>query len=353
MPPTTYPLDSRGMAGSIRALPAQCRQALESTDGLTVPESYRDARAICVSGMGGSALAAHVVAGLESAHLRVPLVISNQYSLPGWVGASTLVVLSSYSGGTAETLATAEQACARRAMVLGITTGDPLLALLNGHRLPHYRIVPDHNPSGQPRLALGYALFGLLGLLWPTGLIPDRRDRAPAAIDRLATLAAELDPDSGVSPVPAIVDALRGKAVHVVASEHLQGNAHILANQLNENAKNQASWHPLPELNHHLLEGLTYPEPLQAQTAFLMLHSGRYLTQNRARYVATEAILRDAGITVAGLNPPAGLEPLDEALWMIAAGSWLSFLLAMANGVDPSPIPYVDRLKEELKSQGY
>lgn len=353
MTPALYPLDSRGMAASIRAFPEQCRQALVETASIAVPETYRDAKAICVSGMGGSALAAHVIASLYAHELRVPLVICNQYALPGWVGPSTLVVLSSYSGSTAETLATADQAIERKAMVMGITAGDPLLSLLKQHHAPHYRIVPDHNPCGQPRMALGYALLGLLGLLWPTGLIPDGRSSAEATIARVGDAGAQLDPDSGSSPVPAVVDALRGRFINVIASEHLQGNAHILANQLNENAKNQATWYALPEINHHLLEGLVYPDALRTATGFLMLRSGRYLPQNRARYDVTDKLLRDTGIPTSGLIPPTGFEPLEEVLWMLMAGSWLSFLLAMANGVDPSPIPYVDRLKTELKAQGY
>lgn len=346
--------DASNMADSIRALPLQCLHALEATDGIGVPEHYRHAKQILLCGMGGSALGAHVIQRWYEQELQVPFLICRDYNLPGWVGPETLVILSSYSGSTAETLSAAEQAIARKSMLMGITAGGPLGQMLDIESAPWYRVEPTHNPCGQPRMALGYALFGLLGLLCNAELLPDERQDIRREIDVLTTSLGQLDPTSD-DPGAMEADSFVGKAIVIVASEHLEGNAHIMANQINENAKAQATWHNLPEVNHHLMEGLLHPPALREQTAFLLLQTGGYTAANRARYEVMKSILLSLRMplsTWGDLTPP-GLPKVADIVWTLAQGSWLSFILSQSYGVDPSPIPYVDKFKQELKSKGF
>jgi len=346
------PLDASNMADSIRALAAQCQQALADTATVAIPESCGRAKQILLCGMGGSALAAHVVQRLHEDTLPVPLVISRDYLLPGWVNSETLVILSSYSGSTAETLAALRTARERQAMLLGLTAGGPLGEELTSAGAPWYRIVPTHNPCGQPRMALGYALFGLLGLLWNAGILPDAREPSMTLVERLESSLQRLDPGNEVSPLPHFTSTLVGKGLVIVGSEHLEGSAHILANQLNENAKLQATWQSLPEVNHHLLEGLLHPPALRDLTAFVFLESSHYLAANQARYRVMRSILDSLGIAHVTWQPQ-GESRLAEVLLALSMGSWLSLTLSESYGIDPSPIPYVNRFKQELQTLGF
>lgn len=346
------PLDASNMADSIRALAAQCLQALKETAAVSIPESCGNAKQILLCGMGGSALAAHVVQRLHEDTLPVPLVISRDYLIPGWVNGETLVILSSYSGSTAETLAALRTAGERQAMLLGLTAGGPLGEALTNAGVPWYRIVPTHNPCGQPRMALGYALFGLLGLLWNAGILSDARGPSMALVARLESSLQRLDPGSEESPLPDFTSTLAGKGLVIVGSEHLEGSAHILANQLNENAKLQATWQSLPEVNHHLLEGLLHPPALKDLTAFVFLESRHYLAANQARYQVMRSILDSLGMAQVTWQPQ-GESRLAEVLLTLSMGSWLSLTLSESYGIDPSPIPYVNRFKQELQTLGF
>ncbi|MEO7994339.1 MAG: SIS domain-containing protein [bacterium] len=345
-------LDSQNMAASIRALPDQCRQALDTTAALKIPSYYGGINDILIAGMGDSALGGHVLLSLYGDRLKVPVVTWNQYGLPGWVDRSTLVVLSSYSGSTAETLAAAEEAVARQGPIIGITAGGPLRTFLERHHAPYYHIVPDHNPCGQPRMALGYAVMGLLGLLWHTGLIPDSFEQGKAVVDEFAEKALIFNEGDRESLVAKAVQTVRRRLIYVVASEHLQGNAHILANQLNENAKCLATWFALPEMNHHLMEGLLQPSDLRDSVSFIFLESEHYAPAVQARYAVTQEILRDLDISYRRLQIENS-HPLTEVLMVLLVGSWLSYELALAYDLDPSPIPYVDKFKRALKEKGF
>jgi len=346
--------DASNMADSIRALPLQCLHALDATDDIRIPEHYGHAKQILLCGMGGSALGAHVIQRWYEQELQVPFLICRDYNLPGWVGPETLVILSSYSGSTVETLSAAEQAIARKSMLMGITAGGQLGQMLDIEGAPWYRVEPTHNPCGQPRMALGYALFGLLGLLCNADLLPDERSDIRREIALFARGADQFDPmvnDDWVLHHSSLV----GKSIVIVGSEHLEGNAHIMANQINENAKAQATWHNLPEVNHHLLEGLLNPPALRDQTVFILLQSGLYGPANRARYEVMFSILLSMKImphTWGDLKPHGGSK-VSDIIYTLAQGSWLSFILSQAYRVDPSPIPYVDKFKRELKSKGF
>jgi len=148
--------DKHRVFESVKALPAQLEHAWESAQTVPVPTAYRQVNQVLMCGMGGSLLGARVIESVFGSALKLPLVLVNDYQLPGWVNQSTLVICSSYSGSTEETLANFRQAQASGAKIMVITAGGQLLALSRQHRLPYYQIIPQYNPANQPRLAIGY-----------------------------------------------------------------------------------------------------------------------------------------------------------------------------------------------------
>ncbi len=139
-------LDKLNLLGSIELLGKQCEQAWREIKKIRVPKSYRQVENIVISGMGGSALGAHIVQTFFADQLRVPLEIVRSYSLPNYVGPRTLLILSSYSGNTEETLAAAREGQKRKAKIVGLTSGGAMAKFLRKNKYPAYIFQPKYNP---------------------------------------------------------------------------------------------------------------------------------------------------------------------------------------------------------------
>lgn len=340
-------ISKNNVFNSILALPKQCAQAWEEAGRVIIPLSYRNPRNIVVAAMGGSGLGAHIIKTVYERELRLPFEIINHYELPGYVDKSSLVFLISYSGGTEEILETAKTAKKRGVKIIGITSGGELGKWLTKHNLPRYIFEPRYNPSGQPRLGIGYTMMGMLAMLSKVAAPPLRvrggweelriihNSPCPSYLKR-GTLHKDLAYN------------LKDRGVLIFASEHLIGNAHTLANQINESAKQFATWFPIPEMNHHLMEGLSYPKTNPKNLVGLFLKSNLYHPRVQARYAITKEIFEKQHIPVYEWSPKSA-ERLDQALETLLFGGLVSFYLADINRVDPSKIPWVDYFKSKLK----
>ena len=138
------------------------------------------------------------------------------------------------------------------------------------------------------------------------------------------------------------------KIVNVVASEFLSANAHVLANQINENAKNMANYFLISELNHHLLEGLSFPKDNPKKLIFLFLESIDYYSRNQIRLNVTRQILKKKNIPYLTYQTQAKTE-LTQVLELLVFSSYVSFYLAILNKINPSEIPWVNYFKAQLK----
>lgn len=325
---------------SIVRLPDQCEQAWKEVRQLALPCDYSKIQRIVVCGMGGSALPTHVILSLTRL-LRLSLVLVNDYHLPVWArGDDTLVVLSSYSGSTEEVLSCAREAKKRKCKIIGVTSGGKLAAFLMKNSYPGYIFDPYNNPSKQPRLGIGYGLMGQIGILAKIRAADLADNRVQSAISRLRANAKRIH-----SSAKKLAKRVGGRAVIVFGSRHLQGNAHIFANQMNETAKTFAFWFAIPEANHHLLEGLKRPK---IPATFVFLESGKYSPRIRKRFQITKDIVRQNKYKIEQYTPDAGGSELYEALDVLMLSSFLTFELALSYNEDPTAIPWVDYFKEQL-----
>lgn len=337
------------MLQSIESLGLQCQQAWEEAGKIAIPRRYRTVKHILINGMGGSGLAGHVIESLYGDKMRVPFKVINSYTLPGFVNQETLYVLSSYSGTTEEVLATFKAARRRRAKLLIICAGGRLATLARRHRLPAYVFEPRFNPCNQPRMGLGYMLAGTLGLLAKAGLLAMNEGEVKGAIRQILSghrLYGARVPFKR-NKAKQLARAWQGRAPVTVAAGHLSGNAHILANQINENSKNFSNYLLISEMNHHLLEGLRFPKLNRHFLSFLFIESGRYLPRIQRRFAITKKILKWNRMAVWQYRAHSSSK-LSQVVEVLLFGSYVNFYLAMLNGIDPSPIPFVGQFKKEL-----
>lgn len=342
-------IDQHNVLGSIEQLPDQLIDAWEQTKPLIFPDSYTSVKNVIVSGMGGSALGSILLKHLYKDQLQLPIEVYSHYHLPAYVNQDSLVLLSSYSGNTEETLTAAKQAETVGAKIICIASGGALAERARERNWPLYEINPRYNESKQPRMAVGYAIAGQLAMCNKLGLISIAEADVLNMVDNLRELIKKLAPESGVSTAKLLAYAAFDKQIILVSAEHLIGASHITNNQLNENAKCLTSeWH-LPEFNHHYMEALSNPKKLQEDVLFLLYNSHLYTNELIKRVELTRQVISQAGYEVEVIQATAPTK-LEQTLEVITLGAFVSFYLAMLYKTDPAPIPRVDWFKAHIKS---
>ncbi len=344
-------LDVSNTLGSIEQFGLQVQHVWDQVQSIEFDPSYREVTSIVVAGMGGSALGTHVIQTLFREELPVPVVIAPDYTVPSYVNEKTLVIASSYSGTTEETIAATKDAIAKGAKVTGITTGGELAAILKEHHLPALIFDPKHNPCGSPRMALGYSVFGQIGLLGKIGLLKLQQADIERVVQTIAAAQVQysVDAKQDTNPAKLLAFQLVEKLPVIVVSEHLEGIAHVFANQLNENSKTYSEYRVVPELNHHLLEGLQYPKSNDGILCMLTVHSDLYRIQNQRRMDLTQEVLDQHHIEYQPVTLQ-GSTKLEQAFEFMILGSYVNYYLAMLYNMNPEPIPIVDWFKAQLKN---
>lgn len=327
----------------------QVKQAWSEIKKIELPKAYHQVNKIVISGMGGSALAGHIIKELYKDKLGIPLEIINSYEVPKYLDEKTLFIASSYSGTTEETIISTRQALKRKAKIVGITTGSQLASLLKKSNRPIYFFDPKFNYCRQPRLGLAYSLVAHLGVLRILGLLKITERDMERVINLLRSLNKRWGPaiKQKDNLVKQMADRFWQRIPIVIASQFLVGSTHALANHINENGKNFSVYFAIPELNHHLLEGLTYPKFLKQQLCFLTIESDFYPRRLLARYRVTQAVLVKRGLKFIRYKASGG-DHLSQVFEVMTLGSYLSAYLAILNKIDPTPTPWVDLLKKEL-----
>lgn len=343
-------LDKQGMVQSIESLGLQFQQAWDETKKIKVPSEYSKVKNVLINGMGGSGLGGHVIESVFGEKMKIPFRVINSYKLPGYVNSQTLYVLSSYSGTTEEILATFNEARKRKAKLLIITAGGRLAKLAKQFHVPSYIFTPRFNPCNQPRMGLGYMIMGTLGLLNRCQIIKIADREVHDLIGEIVKLHQVFGSrvKTGNNKAKQIAKSLRGRIPIIVAAEHLSGNAHIFTNQINENSKNFAAFFLISELNHHLMEGLPFPRTNKQVLCFVFVESPLYLEKNQKRLKITKQVLQKSRIPYLSYQART-LTKLTQVAEVLLFGSYVNFYLALINGVNPSPIVFVDYFKKQLE----
>lgn len=331
---------------SIKRLAWQCRQAQKESRRLKFPTRYQRKENIIVCGMGGSALGSDIIRTALADRLKVPFHIINDYQLPAFVDRRSLVMIISYSGTTEETITAGQAAINRGLPVIIITSGGRLAQQAKKYHLPAYIFKPSFNPSGQPRLGLGYSVISQIQILRRLNLINLSENELEKAISFLEKSTKKFEETIKDNPAKEIAYKLYGRIPVIFSSLPTLGNAHAFTNQINENAKNFACYYPLPELNHHLLEGITHPSSIN-NFSYLLLNSELDSPAIKTRFLVTKKVLDKKKFKSITLKL-AGPDRLSQALWILSFGSFVSYYLALLNQENPAKIPWVNFFKKEL-----
>ena len=339
-------LDPSRLRDRIGGLPRQCLQAWEKGLSFSLPPSYREARNVIVAGVGGSAIGGELMADLISKEGSPLVTVCRDYHLPPYLSHDSLVIASSYSGNTEETVAAFEEALERGAKVVAVTTGGRLLHLAERAGVPVFRV--DY--EGEPRTALGYSFLVPLAMLQNLGLSPSSDEAVLEATEELFSLGESLSPETPTHDNPAkeLAVTLHGKMIVVFGGGMLCGVARRWKTQFNENAKAWAFVELLPEAGHNAIAGLWWPRPMGRKVCGVLLNSLSLHPRIKLRYRVIQDLLGTAGVecrTVDGV----GQSHLAQILSSVMFGDFTSYYLALLNGEDPSPVPPLDYLKNVLR----
>jgi glucose/mannose-6-phosphate isomerase len=333
------------MLAHLQALPDQMADAARLVAGFDLPAAYGTAKCIVVAGMGGSAIGGDLARALFVDSLCVPFFVWRDYGLPAFVDHQSLVIASSYSGATEETLSAVERALTLGAPVVGITAGGPLAARLTGAGHP----VLQFTYAAQPRAAVGYSLVPLVGLLARLGYVHDQGAALQAAIQAAREAGERFGPSvpTEANGAKQLAATLRDRLVAVYGAGFLAPVARRWKTQCNENAKHWACFEELPELDHNAVMGYQYPADLSAQLHVVMLGSGLLSSRLHLRCAATVDLLDRHAVPHTAVEA-WGDAPLAHQVSALTYGDWTSYYLALVNGVDPTGIAAIDHLKARL-----
>jgi glucose/mannose-6-phosphate isomerase len=335
--------DTADMLGFVAGFSDQIGEGWRISRGIKLP--WETPQSVAVLGMGGSAIGADMVKGIWSERLSVPVEVIRGYDLPAWVGTETLVIASSKSGNTEETLSALETALARRCPVVVVSTGGALKTVAEAAGLP----LATFPPEGSPRSAVGYSMAIVAGVLQQAGVLDIDQAEIDAAVAAGREMAAKCEPSVPTSDNPAkqLAWSLVDRYTVVAASGFLAPVARRWKAQLNENSKVMAAVEELPEATHNTVVGFEQPESLRDHLFVVFLTSDLEHPRNSLRAKLFGDLLETGQISYQSVTA-TGDTRFGQALSAIVIGDYVSVYAAFAYAVDPSPIGVIDHIKEQL-----
>ncbi len=343
-------IDSLRMIDATGNAVAAFDAALASARATRIPFPADAIANVAICGMGGSAIAGDLIVGAYWERLRRPVEIVRDYYLPGWVGEDTLVVGSSFSGTTEETLTCMMEAVDRTSPAVAISTGGKLAPFYGERGVP----IIDPGPAVMPRVALVQIMAAMLVVLERFEVIPPLESELVEARETLAAAVRDYGPASPEDRNPAkqIASLLNERVPLVWGAELTAPIAYRWKCQLNENAKIPAYCATLPEHNHNEIVGIEGIGAVGSRTRVVMLLDPRHHRQVERRFLFTEELV-DPFIEGVTRVEAEGQTPLARMLDLVLLGDYVSLYLAYLRQVDPGPVAMIDRLKDRLASTGY
>jgi glucose/mannose-6-phosphate isomerase len=335
------PADMLGIVGALPSHVADAYRAGRAASGLPDPDGLTSV--VCL-GMGGSAVAGDVFRVAFRERLGLPVDVNRSPILPEFAGPHTLVVASSYSGNTAETLAAFREALERGCRIMAVTGGGALAAECAAHGVAAVPV-----PGGlQPRAAVGHLTFAMLGALESAGLLPRLSDDVATTVHTLEQAVGQLGPDVPLARnrAKALAESVGDRIPVVWGAE---GVASVAAmrwkTQMNENGKVPAFAAAMSELDHNEVVGWT--APFGETFAVIGLRHPAEPPGVAERFPLSADIARDAGAIYDEVSVGPG-SPLATLFGLLIVGDYASCYVALRRGVDPTPVAAIDRLKAAL-----
>lgn len=337
--------DKSGMLNHLHRFPEQCQKAWEKVLKFELPHEYTKISNVVIAGMGASAIGGDIVRRLALAESKLPVQVNRDYELPAFVDESTLVIASSYSGNTEETLSAFTASLKTPAKKLAITSGGKLKHLAENEGIPAFAV--DY--QAPPRAAFPNNFVPLVGIFQKLGLLGDKSADLREAVDILNKLSGDFIETKPLASNPAkqLAAKLWKHVAVIYGAETLSEVAQRWKSQFNENSKAWAFFENFPELNHNAVLGYQFPPQAKERIFVLLLRSSSLRPWSLLRYEATAKLLAKAEI-VHDFVEARGKSALAQVMSSVLLGDYSSFYLAMLNEVDPTSIDAIKFVKQYL-----
>jgi glucose/mannose-6-phosphate isomerase len=314
----------------------QLTEAINIGSNAKLTPSKNTINNILICGLGGSGIGGSIVSQLVTPTATVPIDSSKGYFIPAYVNENTLVIISSYSGNTEETLQCLDYAMKKNAKIVCITSGGTVEKIAKEKELDHI-IVPGGMP---PRSCLGYSLVQLFFILGFFKIIPDNYQKdLEAAVSLL-----DREESNIIAEATSVAKKIVGKFPVIYATTYNEGVAIRLRQQLNENAKILCWHHVIPEMNHNELVGWT--EKNDNLAVIFLLDRDEY-ARNLARVEINKEVIRKYTSHIIDIYSK-GNSAIEKTIYFIHLGDWISVLLGEFRGADLMEIKVIDHLKSAL-----
>jgi glucose/mannose-6-phosphate isomerase len=339
-------LDASGMLSLLTSFSQQLGKAEEIMGQVHLSLKGGPIRNVVVAGMGGSAIGGDLLRNYLVDTAGLPILVNRGYALPRFSGNATLVFACSYSGDTEETLSACRQALQRGSEVIGIASGGQLADLAAREGFPLIRI-----PGGYPpRAALGYMFTVLLLSMSQLGFIGDQAEslREAQALIHQRGIQYGVSVPLAENQAQQVALKLHGKfPVFYAWSHYFEAVALRWRGQLAENSKQLSGHHLFPEMNHNEIVGWGAPENLMKKSVAVLLRDEQDPKPIQKRMQVTKELIADSPAEVVEVWAE-GASLLARLFSLVCLGDFVSFYLAMLNGVDPTPVCRIEQLKKRL-----
>tara|TARA_B110000037_G_scaffold222801_1_gene299669 strand:- start:4592 stop:5581 length:990 start_codon:yes stop_codon:yes gene_type:complete len=291
---------------------------------------------IIICGLGGSGIGATLVKKLLEPIVNLPIEVVKSYKLPAYASEGSLVLISSYSGNTEETLASMREAIKRKCKIVAITAGGEISKICKAQAIDLIKI-PAGNP---PRTSLGYSLTQLLYTLQAFSIIDNSFESELIATAKLLTTEKE----NIKKEAKELANKLIGKTPILYSSASFEAVAIRFRQQINENSKMLCWHHVIPEMNHNELVGWRIANDNQA---VIILRNKSDLARIQERMELNKQIIAKCTKNIYELWSK-GNSDLEKSLYLIHLGDWLSLYLSYLREVDTTEVKVIEFLKGEL-----
>jgi glucose/mannose-6-phosphate isomerase len=323
------------------------REAAGLADKIKV--NYPKPDNVIVAGMGGSGIGGDLLKDWASKQAEVSIEVNREYELPAYAGKKTLVLLTSYSGDTEETLSSFLDALKRKCMIYCVSSGGALLENAERLGVPYMRV-----PGGiPPRAALPYLFVPLLICMEKMGLVSGASEELSEAFQLLQKISKDNAPEK-----PTIENFSKALALNVGQTSPVvygfgfyRSVAMRFKQQFNENSKVPAKWEVFSELNHNEIVGWERAGKLGKCFSAIFLRDREEPTAIQSRIEITRELVEQAGVGVIEIQAQ-GKSRLARMLSTVCIGDFTSIYLAVMHGVDPTPVKTINYLKDTLKQNG-
>lgn len=314
----------------------QLKEAMEIGEKATLNHSAKPVLNVLVNGMGGSGIGGTIISELVSPNSKIPISVNKGYSLPGYVNENSLIIISSYSGNTEETIEALNSAIEKKAKIVCIASGGKIIAIAKENKIDYIEI-----PTGMPpRAAVGYSMVQLLFILYRFGIIDESFKKE---LEQGISLISK-EEENIKAEAREISEKLLGKLPVIYAPAGSEGVAVRLRQELNENSKALGWHHVLSEMNHNEL--LAWSEKNDKLAVIFFRNDSDY-SRIAKRIDLTKDIIKKYTDTMIEIHSK-GNSPLERTIYSIHLGDWISVYLALAKKIDADEMAVIEDFKASL-----